>query len=141
MIHINIGSNLDSNHGTRFENINLAINLLIDSKVEIIRISNFYETPSYPNQNFPRFLNVERLRPVREICQPATLVWPHATWTLVVGASNRPIEPLGRKNQERGKASWEQPFGKNLDKPILGACNVTNVANPRTFMRSELRTA
>ena len=58
MIHINTGSNLDSNHGTRFENINLAINLLIDSKVEIIRISNFYETPSYPNQNFPRFLNV-----------------------------------------------------------------------------------
>ena len=58
MIHINIGSNLKSKHGTRFENINLAINLIIESKVKILKISNFYETPSYPNQNLPKFLNV-----------------------------------------------------------------------------------
>ena len=58
MIHINIGSNLDSKYGSRFENINLAISLLVESKVEILKISNFYETPSYPNQRFPKFLNV-----------------------------------------------------------------------------------
>ncbi len=58
MIHLNIGSNLNSKHGSRFENISLAINLLLDAQTKIIKISNYYETPSYPNQNFPRFLNV-----------------------------------------------------------------------------------
>ena len=58
MIHLNIGSNLKSKHGTRFDNISLAINLLINLKIKIKKISNFYETPSYPNQNFPKFLNV-----------------------------------------------------------------------------------
>ena len=58
MIHLNIGSNLDSNHGSRFDNISLAINILINSKIKIKKLSNFYETPSYPNQNFPKFLNV-----------------------------------------------------------------------------------
>ena len=58
MIHLNIGSNLDSKHGSRFTNIAIAIKLLIESKVKIEKISNFYETPSYPNKNFPKFLNV-----------------------------------------------------------------------------------
>jgi 2-amino-4-hydroxy-6-hydroxymethyldihydropteridine diphosphokinase len=58
MIHLNIVSNLDSKHGSRFDNISLAINLLINSKINVIKISNFYETPSYPNNNFPKFLNV-----------------------------------------------------------------------------------
>ena len=58
MIHLNIGSNLDSKHGSRYDNISIAINLLINSKIKVKRISNFYETPSYPNQNFPKFLNV-----------------------------------------------------------------------------------
>jgi 2-amino-4-hydroxy-6-hydroxymethyldihydropteridine diphosphokinase len=58
MIHINIGSNLDSKHGTKFKNISIAINLLIDSKVKIKKISNFYETPSYPNKKLPKFANI-----------------------------------------------------------------------------------
>ena len=58
MIHLNIGSNLDSIFGSRFDNISIAINLLMNSKVKIKKISNFYETPSYPNNNFPKFLNV-----------------------------------------------------------------------------------
>ena len=58
MIHINIGSNLESKYGSRFENIYLAIKLLIESNVQILKISNFYETPSYPNQDLPKFLNV-----------------------------------------------------------------------------------
>ena len=58
MIHLNIGSNLDSNFGNRFENISSAINLLINSKVLINKVSNFYKTPSYPNKKFPYFLNV-----------------------------------------------------------------------------------
>tara|TARA_S200000501_G_C20487803_1_gene596854 strand:- start:168 stop:683 length:516 start_codon:yes stop_codon:yes gene_type:complete len=58
MIHLNIGSNLDSQHGSRLNNISKAINLLINSKIKVKKISNFYETPSYPNHNFPKFLNV-----------------------------------------------------------------------------------
>ena len=58
MIHLNIGSNLNSMHGSRFNNISIAINLLIQEKIIIKKISNFYETPSYPNQKFPKFLNV-----------------------------------------------------------------------------------
>ena len=49
---------LNSNFGSRFDNISIAINLLIESKLKIKKISNFYETPSYPNQNFPKFLNI-----------------------------------------------------------------------------------
>ncbi len=58
MIHLNIGSNLNSKYGSKFENISIAINLLIKSKLKILKISNFYETPSYPNKNFPKFANI-----------------------------------------------------------------------------------
>ena len=58
MIHLNIGSNLVSKYGSRVKNIIIAIDLLIKSKIQIKKISNFYETPSYPNKNFPKFLNV-----------------------------------------------------------------------------------
>ena len=58
MIHINIGSNLNSKFGTKFDNIAIATKLLIESGIKINKISNFYETPSYPNQNFPKFLNI-----------------------------------------------------------------------------------
>ena len=58
MIHLNIGSNLNSIHGSRFDNISIAIQLLIEAKIQIEKISNFYETPSYPNQKLPKFLNI-----------------------------------------------------------------------------------
>ena len=58
MIHLNIGSNLVSKYGSRYDNISIAINLLIGSKIKVKKISNFYETPSYPNNKFPKFLNV-----------------------------------------------------------------------------------
>ena len=55
MIHLNIGSNLKSKHGSRIDNIYLAINLLKDAKIQIKKVSNFYETPSYPNKDLPKF--------------------------------------------------------------------------------------
>tara|TARA_A100001015_G_C14719641_1_gene605413 strand:+ start:436 stop:672 length:237 start_codon:yes stop_codon:yes gene_type:complete len=58
MIHLNIGSNLDSKFGTKFENISMAIDLLVNSKIKIKKISNFYETPSYPNKKLPKFANI-----------------------------------------------------------------------------------
>ncbi len=58
MIHLNIGSNLNSKFGNRFDNISIAIDLLLSAKLKIKKISNFYETPSYPNKRFPNYLNV-----------------------------------------------------------------------------------
>tara|TARA_Y100000996_G_scaffold410541_1_gene393108 strand:- start:374 stop:883 length:510 start_codon:yes stop_codon:yes gene_type:complete len=58
MIHLNIGSNLNSSHGDKFVNISLTIKLLLESKVEIKKVSNLYETPSYPNKRLPKFVNV-----------------------------------------------------------------------------------
>ena len=58
MIHLNIGSNLNSIFGNKFENISTAINFLINLKFKVKKTSNFYETPSYPNKNLPKFLNM-----------------------------------------------------------------------------------
>ena len=58
MIHLNIGSNLDSKFGNRFKNISIAINLLVNAKIKIIKTSNFYQTPSYPNKELPKFINI-----------------------------------------------------------------------------------
>ena len=58
MIHLNIGSNLHSKYGDKFLNISIAIKLLDSIKIKIIKISNYYETPSYPNKKNPRFINV-----------------------------------------------------------------------------------
>ena len=58
MIHLNIGSNLISKYGSRFENISIAIKLLRNNNLKIKRISSFYETPSYPNKNLPKFVNL-----------------------------------------------------------------------------------
>ena len=58
MIHLNLGSNLNSVFGSRFDNISLAVNFLMDSNIQIKKVSSFYETPSYPNKSLPKFLNV-----------------------------------------------------------------------------------
>ena len=58
MIQLNIGSNLDSKYGSKLRNIDIAINLLKDSKINIKKISSFYETPSYPNKRLPKFTNI-----------------------------------------------------------------------------------
>ena len=58
MILLSIGSNLNSTFGDRFANIRKSIDFLKIEKIKIKKISNFFETPSYPNNNFPRFINI-----------------------------------------------------------------------------------
>jgi 2-amino-4-hydroxy-6-hydroxymethyldihydropteridine diphosphokinase len=58
MIYLNIGSNLFSKYGNRFQNINKAIKLLSKQKINILKKSSFYETPSYPKKNKPKFINL-----------------------------------------------------------------------------------
>ena len=53
-IYLGIGSNL----GDKMSNIEKAKNLLINKKIYIENCSSFYETPSWPNKKFPKFLNI-----------------------------------------------------------------------------------
>ncbi|MFL2889236.1 MAG: 2-amino-4-hydroxy-6-hydroxymethyldihydropteridine diphosphokinase [Pelagibacteraceae bacterium] len=55
---ISIGSNLSSRFGNRFINIKKTIEFLIIEKITILNKSSFYETPSYPNNSNPKFVNV-----------------------------------------------------------------------------------
>ena len=58
MIYLNIGSNLPSENGDRKTNILKSIKYLKDLKLNLIKISSFYETPSYPNYSDPKFINL-----------------------------------------------------------------------------------
>ena len=51
---LGIGSNL----GDRKKNIEIAKNLLNNNKIYIEDSSNYYETPSWPNNKFPKFYNI-----------------------------------------------------------------------------------
>ena len=58
MFFLAIGSNLPSKYGDRFDNINQTISYLEFNKIKVIKKSSFYETPSYPNIQNPKFINV-----------------------------------------------------------------------------------
>ena len=58
MIYLNIGSNLPSRDGGRKANIFKAISYLKKLKLKIIQISSFYESPSYPKNSDPKFINL-----------------------------------------------------------------------------------
>ncbi len=58
MIFINIGSNLISANGSRLKNLKHALSLIIIEDVKINSISSVFETPSYPNNKNPKFLNI-----------------------------------------------------------------------------------
>ena len=58
MLLLGIGSNLSSTFGDRFENINLTISFLESYQIKVIKKSSFYETPSYPDNKHPKFINV-----------------------------------------------------------------------------------
>ena len=58
MIFLGLGSNLPSKYGDSFANINLAISSLEAYGVKVIKKSSFYKTPSYPDRENPKFINV-----------------------------------------------------------------------------------
>ena len=58
MIYLNIGSNLPLEDGGREINILKAISYLKKLNLNSIKISSFYETPSYPNNSDPKFINL-----------------------------------------------------------------------------------
>ena len=58
MIVLSLGSNLNSNFGDRFQNLELAISFLENYGILIEKRSSFYETPSFPDKNNPKFINI-----------------------------------------------------------------------------------
>ena len=53
-VYLALGSNL----GSRITNIEKSKLLLISNNIKIIKCSNYYETYSWPNKNFPKYLNI-----------------------------------------------------------------------------------
>ena len=54
IVYLALGSNL----GSRITNIEMSKLLLISNNIKIIKCSNYYETYSWPNKNFPKYLNI-----------------------------------------------------------------------------------
>ena len=54
IIFLGLGSNI----GNRKKNLEKAKYLLSSNKVDIIKVSSYYETYSWPNKNFPKYLNI-----------------------------------------------------------------------------------
>ena len=52
-VYLALGSNL----GDRVKNLELAKSLINKNNIKILKISNFYKTESWPNKNFPYFIN------------------------------------------------------------------------------------
>ena len=53
-VYLGIGSNL----GNRKKNIENSKFRLIQYGIKILQTSNFYETPSWPNPKYPKYLNI-----------------------------------------------------------------------------------
>ena len=58
MILLGLGSNLPSIFGNRFENIDTAVSALGSYGIKIIKKSSYYETPSFPDKEKPKFINI-----------------------------------------------------------------------------------
>ena len=58
MIVLSLGSNMSSELGNRFDNLEIAISFLESCQIPVIKKSSFYETPAYPNKNDPKFINM-----------------------------------------------------------------------------------
>jgi len=54
IVYLALGSNL----GSKVMNIEKAKLLLLNNNIEIIKCSSYYETYSWPNKNFPKYLNI-----------------------------------------------------------------------------------
>ena len=58
MIHLNIGSNLKSKYGSKFDNISIAISLLINQNLNIKKFLIFMKHHLIQIKVLPKFLNI-----------------------------------------------------------------------------------
>ena len=93
MIILGIGSNLSSKFGDRFKNIELAVSFIESHDIKILKKSSFYETPSYPNKNNPKFINM--------IVSIKTDLKPLELMSLLLSIENKLDRLRGKKNDPR----------------------------------------
>ncbi len=65
IIYLGVGSNL----GNKVSNIEKAKSYLLENDVNFLSVSSYYETPSWPNQKNPKFINIvikasSKLKPI-----------------------------------------------------------------------------
>tara|TARA_Y100000590_G_scaffold154381_1_gene177432 strand:+ start:3674 stop:4186 length:513 start_codon:yes stop_codon:yes gene_type:complete len=93
MILLSLGSNLSSSFGNRFKNLELAISHLKSHKIELIAKSSFYETPSYPNNNDPKFINM--------IINISTKLTPEKLASSIIYTEEKLERKRNKKNEPR----------------------------------------
>ena len=93
MILLSLGSNLSSSFGNRFKNLELAISHLQSHKIELIAKSSFYETPSYPNKNDPKFINM--------IINVSTKLTPQKLASFIINIEEKLERKRNKKNEPR----------------------------------------
>jgi 2-amino-4-hydroxy-6-hydroxymethyldihydropteridine diphosphokinase len=93
MLLLGIGSNLKSSYGDRFENINLSISFLQKNKINVLKRSSFYETPSFPNINNPKFINV--------VIEVSTLLSLEEFLSVLISTEEKLERKRGLKNDPR----------------------------------------
>ena len=93
MIILALGSNLSSNFGNRFQNIDIAISYLESYSIKVKKKSSFYETPSYPNKNDPMFVNV--------VIEVSTNLSPIDLASVVIFIEEKLERKRGKKNEPR----------------------------------------
>ena len=93
MLLLGLGSNLSSNFGNRFENIDLAISHLQSYKIQLLKKSSFYETLSYPEIKNPKFINV--------VIEVLTHLPPEDLASVLIFVEEKLERKRGKKNNPR----------------------------------------
>ena len=93
MVILALGSNLSSSLGDRFFNIDFAISCLKKNGIKIIKKSSYYETPSYPNNKHPKFINV--------VILAKTDLTPENLASLLISTEEKIERKRGEKNDPR----------------------------------------
>tara|TARA_Y100000590_G_C15459002_1_gene915726 strand:- start:139 stop:651 length:513 start_codon:yes stop_codon:yes gene_type:complete len=93
MVLLSLGSNLSSNYGDRFANIELAVSGLNGYGINVKKKSSYYETPSYPNKNNPKFINI--------VIEVETQLPPEDLASVLIFIEERLGRKRGEKNDPR----------------------------------------
>ena len=101
IVYLAIGSNL----GSKVINIEKAKLLLLTNNIEIIKCSNYYETYSWPNKNFPKYLNI--------IVKAKTKLKLQNLFTLVKSIEKKIGRNKAPKNYPRTLNNHGKLIGKN----------------------------
>ena len=89
MILLGLGSNLSSSFGDRFKNIDLAVSALNSYGIQVKKKSSYYESPSYPNKENPKFINI--------VVEAETHLFPEDLASMLIFIE----ESLERKRKEK----------------------------------------